>query len=87
MAGADYNEDKKFILESLQELKSNVGTLFQNDNDIKVAIATMNTKMMMVNTFVAFSFALAGILINIYGVHNESQSAQTHSQTVQTGKR
>jgi hypothetical protein len=56
----NYNEDKKFILESLNELKDSVKTLFDNDSDIKVALATINTKLMLVS---AGASTLVGILV------------------------
>jgi hypothetical protein len=62
MADSNYNEDKKFILESLSELKNSVKTLFENDNDIKVALATINTKLMLVS---AGASAIVGIVVAI----------------------
>mgnify|MGYP000365593856 CR=1 FL=1 len=68
MSDGNYNEDKKFILESLSELKDSVKTLFTNDNDIKVTLATINTKLMVVgavssavvSAVVALVFAVIG---------------------------
>lgn len=68
MADSSYNEDKKFILESLTDLKSNVKSLFENDNEIKVTLATINTKLMVVGALssavvsavIAFLFKLMG---------------------------
>jgi len=68
MNDSSYNEDKKFILESLSELKDSVKTLFNNDNDIKVTLATINTKLMVVgalssafvSAIIAFGFKALG---------------------------
>ena len=62
MSESNYNEDKKFILESLSELKNSVKTLFENDNDIKVALATINTKLMLVS---GGASAIVGIVVAI----------------------
>jgi hypothetical protein len=62
MSDSNYNEDKKFILESLSELKNSVKTLFENDNDIKVALATINTKLMLVS---AGASAIVGVVVAI----------------------
>lgn len=49
MADEQYLEDRKWILKSIEDTQDNIKHLFNNDMEIKTAIATINTKLMMVS--------------------------------------
>jgi hypothetical protein len=59
----DYSEDKKFILESLADLKNSVKKLYENDSDIKISLATINTKLMLVSAGASATVAIIVAII------------------------
>ena len=57
-----YNEDKKWIISSIESIQTHIEKLFANDTEIKITLATINTKLMMISTL---SSAIVGIAVAI----------------------
>jgi hypothetical protein len=56
----DYIEDRKYLNKSIEEIQKNVTKLFENDTEIKITLATINTKLMMVS---AISSTVVGTVV------------------------
>jgi len=56
----DYIEDRKYLNKSIEEIQKNITKLFENDTEIKITLATINTKLMMVS---AISSTVVGTVV------------------------
>jgi predicted histidine transporter YuiF (NhaC family) len=56
----EYIEDRKYLNQSIQNMQKNIEKLFENDTEIKVTLATINTKLMVVS---ALSSTVVGTLV------------------------
>jgi hypothetical protein len=67
---AQYLEDRKFILESLQEHKENIKVLFENDTDIKLTLNSLVLKMAAITftTTTVFGVVVAVIMNKFLGI-------------------
>ena len=50
MADNEYDKDQRYILKTLDELKSNVNELFKNDKAIEVSITSITSKLVIVGS-------------------------------------